>query len=77
MGDMNEYILSKKIRKFTTKIGLRELITDIHGSMKPGTTRAKKNRQYMGYGAHKALQHLKEGIPLFTSTPNHTTDYCV
>ena len=45
MGDINEYILSKKISNFATKLGLRELITDRHGSLGPGTTRANKKQQ--------------------------------
>ena len=39
MGNINEYILSKEIRNFSTKLGIRELITDRHGSEGPGTTR--------------------------------------
>ena len=31
MRDINTYIISKKTRSFTDKLGLRELITDIHG----------------------------------------------
>ena len=55
LGDINEYILSKKMRNFATKLGLRDLITYRHGSMGPGIKRAnKKNRQYMGYGDHRA-----------------------
>ena len=45
MGDTNNYILSKKIRNFSTKLGLRELITDRHGLEGPGTTRANKKQQ--------------------------------
>ena len=45
MGDINEYILSKKINNFATKIGIRDLITDIHGSMVPGTTRSNKKQE--------------------------------
>ena len=45
MGDINKFILSKKISNFATKLGLRELITDRHGSMGPGTTGANKKQQ--------------------------------
>ena len=45
MGDINDYILGKKIRNFATKLGLRELITDRNGSEVPGTTRANKKQQ--------------------------------
>ena len=46
MGDINNYILSKEIKNFSTKKGLRELITDMQGSEGPGTTGFnKKNRQ--------------------------------
>ena len=39
MGEINKYILSKRIRTFTTKLGLWELITDIYESMGPDSTR--------------------------------------
>ena len=38
MGDINKYTPSKKIRNSVTKIVLREIITDRHGSMVSGTT---------------------------------------
>ena len=45
MGDINKFILSKKIRNFATKLGLRELITYRHRSMRPGKTRANNKQQ--------------------------------
>ena len=45
MGDINEYILRKKIRNFATTLGLRELITYRHGSMGPGKMRYNKKQQ--------------------------------
>ena len=45
MGDIKKYIISKKTRSFTIKLGLWELITDRHGYMGPSTTRKKQNQQ--------------------------------
>ena len=39
MGDINYYKQSKKIRSFTAKLGIRELIIDKHEMMGPTTTR--------------------------------------
>ena len=38
-NNLNKYILSKRIRTFTTKLKLWELITDRHESMRPDNTR--------------------------------------
>ena len=58
MGDINKYILSKKTRNFPTKLGLRELITDKHGSMGTGTIRPNKK--------HKAIYGIwgSQGIKI-------------
>ena len=42
MGDINDYIISRKIENFATKLGQIELITERHGSERPETTRANK-----------------------------------
>ena len=57
MGDINDYILSKKFRNFAKKLGLRELIIDRHGLEVPGTTRANKKQQSI-YGIW-GLQGIK------------------
>ena len=43
MGDIKEYILSKKIRSFVAKLGIIELITDRHVLMVTATKRAFKS----------------------------------
>ena len=51
MGNINEYILSKRIRNFTAKLGIQELITDRHGYLGLGNTGEKNascNRWNMG-----------------------------
>ena len=45
MGDIKKYIISKKTRSFTIKLGLWELITGRHISMGPATKKENKKRQ--------------------------------
>ena len=45
MVEINEYILSKTIRNFATKLGLRELITYRHRSMRPEKREQTKNNR--------------------------------
>ena len=43
MGDFNEYIISHRCSQYLSKLGIRELITDKHGSEGPCSTRSNKN----------------------------------
>lgn len=43
MGDINDPINSHKIRAFFAKLGMRELITEKHGTSGPATTRSNKS----------------------------------
>ena len=38
MGDFNDYIISHRSRQYFSKLGIRELYTDQHGSEGPGST---------------------------------------
>ena len=77
MGDIIEYIISRKIRSFTSKLGLWELIISGYVSMGQATTRGKRiDKQYTESRDHKVSQFYKEGTLPSTSEQNCTTDFC-
>ena len=45
LGDLNEYINSRRIRSFFSNLGLRELILERHGTNGPATTRSNTSQQ--------------------------------
>ena len=47
MGDINEYVLSKKISACSSSLGMRELITDRHREKGPATTRRNQKIKAM------------------------------
>ena len=62
MGDINEYILSQKIRSFTSTLGLCELITYRNGLMSLATTSLNKiKKQSTKYVDYKEYPYPKEG----------------
>ena len=77
MGDINKYILSRKIRPFTFKLIILELITDIHISMVPDTTRSnKKQQEIYGIWGSQGIYISQVGYPPSTLALNQMTDSC-
>ena len=74
MGEINEKILSKTIRDFTSKLGLRELITDRHESLGPRNTRGKKeadNRWNMGITGYQNLSRRVSSLSIRSKIRPH------
>ena len=73
MGDINKYVLSKKIRNSATKLGIRELITDRYGSMGSGTTISNKKKQAIyGIWGSKGIKIFQGGyIPFHFGTKSY------
>ena len=67
MGDINKYTISWKIRSFTSKLGLWELIISGYGSMGKSTTRGKKvtsNIQNLGITRYHNFTRRVPSLPL-------------
>ena len=63
---MNEYIQSKNVQLFLTKIGLRVLILKKHGKQGPATTRANiKNQALDSLWVSPGLSFKEGGYILF------------
>ena len=74
MGDLNAHIYSQKVRTYLSKLGLRELIIEKHGTEVPCTTISSKRIQVIdSIWSYQGLTISKVGYLPFNKAQNTTT----